>query len=639
MRLFDNSKKPEVKRKNSSVETMDSKEVTSARHKRSKSDSDNRVKKDNLDSSLKSFRHLRLDIEAKGQTGTKDRPSRDTEVHSSLKQEIQQLEKRLQNQLFMRRALEKALGYRYPAVDLSSDGLMPKPTKELMREIAILELEVMYLEQYLLSLYRKAFEQHISSLSDRRRQPLGSQSKLSSDATTTFNISSREGNPAFQPSSQMMMLPHKSAMNSPNEACASSVHSLEKKHSRGIHRSPSSLLQRAVRSARVSPSAKNLTRALAACHTSPLSFLEHGQNADSGGVISLADHLGTRIADHIPETPNRLSEDMVRCMGAIYCRLADSPLVHQGLSSSSTSSFSTKSASSPKFMGDIWSPGCKRESTLDVRLDNPLLVEGLKEFSGPYSAMLEVTSIRKRSQRFNDASDMLHDYKSLVHRLETVDPRKMKNEEKLAFWINVHNAMMMHAHLEYGIPQNSMKRASLLIKATYNIGGRPINADRIQGSILGCRLHPPGQWLRLLLSSKMKFSINDGDDQQACAIEHPEPLLHFALCSGTHSDPAVRIYTPKRLFHELGVAKEQYIHATACIRKEQMILLPKIIDSFAKDSNLSEQSLLDMIQCHLPEILRMGVHRLQQKRCRKIIEWIPHNFNFRYLLSKELTNL
>lgn len=35
-------------------------------------------------------------------------------------------------------------------------------------------------------------------------------------------------------------------------------------------------------------------------------------------------------------------------------------------------------------------------------------------------------------------------FRSLIVRLETIDPRKMKHEEKLAFWINVHNALVMH---------------------------------------------------------------------------------------------------------------------------------------------------------------------------------------------------
>lgn len=49
------------------------------------------------------------------------------------------------------------------------------------------------------------------------------------------------------------------------------------------------------------------------------------------------------------------------------------------------------------------------------------------------------------------------------------------------------------------------------------------------------------QWLRLLLSPKKKFKT--GDERQAYGIKHAEPLLHFALCFGSHSDPAV-LYIP-----------------------------------------------------------------------------------------------
>jgi len=34
--------------------------------------------------------------------------------------------------------------------------------------------------------------------------------------------------------------------------------------------------------------------------------------------------------------------------------------------------------------------------------------------------------------------------RSLVSRLEETNPRNMKHEEKLAFWINVHNTLVMH---------------------------------------------------------------------------------------------------------------------------------------------------------------------------------------------------
>lgn len=44
------------------------------------------------------------------------------------------------------------------------------------------------------------------------------------------------------------------------------------------------------------------------------------------------------------------------------------------------------------------------------------------------------------------------------------------------------------------------------------------------------------QWLQTLLSPK-KFKT--ATIRHAYAIEYPEPLVHFALCSGAYSDPAV----------------------------------------------------------------------------------------------------
>lgn len=138
-------------------------------------------------------------------------------------------------------------------------------------------------------------------------------------------------------------------------------------------------------------------------------LLQYAQNSSSN-VISLAEHLGTRISDHIPETPNKLSEDMVKCMSNIYCKLADPPLAHVGLSSP-TSSLSSISAFSPKDQCDLWSPGFRHDSSFDVRLDNPFHVEGLKDFSGPYSTMIEVSSIYRDSQKLGDIECLLQTFR------------------------------------------------------------------------------------------------------------------------------------------------------------------------------------------------------------------------------------
>ncbi|XP_060194229.1 uncharacterized protein LOC132623487 isoform X3 [Lycium barbarum] len=496
---------------------------------------------------------------------------------------------------------------------------MSKPTTELIREIAVLELEVVRLEQYLLSLYRKAFDQQISSMSPPTRDD-----KLKSLTNTKIrrclefsksDTTVRRENSCAQPDSKSVSNPCKETTSTTEDK----VRECE------AHRSRSSLTQHSVRSNREAIPGK----ALRACQSQPSSMMKYAQKSSSN-LISLADHLGTCISDHVPETPNKLSEDMVRCMCTIYSKLADPSLANPYLSSP-TSSLLSMSAFSPK---DIWNPGIRKDSSFDVWLDNPFHVEGLKEFSGSYSTMLEVQCIYRDSHGLDDIEPLLQNFRSIVSRLEVIDPRKLSHAEKLAFWINIHNALVMHAFLSYGIPQKNVKRVFLLLKAAYNVGGHIVSANVIQSSILGCRMSRPGQWLRLLLSSRGKFKA--GDERQAYAIEHPVPLLHFALCSGNHSDPAVRVYTPKRVFQDLEAAKEEYIRATFGVKKDQKVLLPKVVESFAKESGLCPAGVMEMIQQSLPESLRKSIKKIQQGNSHKNIEWVPHNFAFRYLITKEL---
>jgi hypothetical protein len=61
----------------------------------------------------------------------------------------------------------------------------------------------------------------------------------------------------------------------------------------------------------------------------------------------------------------------------------------------------------------MWSPRFKNNnnSSFDVSLENPFRVEGLKEFSGPYSTMVEISWIYKENQKSGDTKKLLQNYK------------------------------------------------------------------------------------------------------------------------------------------------------------------------------------------------------------------------------------
>ncbi|KAK3126284.1 hypothetical protein QOZ80_7AG0554320 [Eleusine coracana subsp. coracana] len=621
-----------------------------ARHKRSKSDFEEKDMKTAPRPSQKAANQPKLqgrNSNSHLKTEVKKGNQPKIEAQNSLKKEILQLEMHLKDQQVVRGALEKALGPDPAPVTLPNESSMLKPATQLIREVATLELEIKHLEQHLLTLYRKAFEQQqqqqqsaptlASSDADREAPKLSVSSRSSHlEETPKAKAPLRRGG---DPMLHFSCPPLNKGRHGTVDDCSPSTCPRKTMDAEISLRSQSALSFRGVCSSRISPTEDSLARALRSCHSQPFSFLEEAE-ATTSGVVSLADYLGTNVADHIPETPNNLSEEMVRCMAGVYCKLADPPLVHHRPSSSPTSSFSSTSVVSPQYIGDMWSPNCRREATLDSRLINPFHVEGLKEFSGPYNTMVEVPSISRDSRRLREAEDLLQTYKLILYRLETVDLRRMTNEEKLAFWINVHNALLMHAYLKYGMPQNHLKKTSLLVKAECKIAGRTINAAVIQGLVLGCSTHCSGHWLRTLLHPRIKSrGSKAGSEWQAFAVHQSEPLLRFALCSGSHSDPAVRVYTPKRLSQQLEAAKEEYIRATVGVWKEHRVLLPKLVEAYARDAKLSPERLVDSVQRSLPESLRTAVQRCRRgggRSAGKVVEWVPHRQSFRYLLARDL---
>ncbi|XP_076942465.1 uncharacterized protein LOC143612341 [Bidens hawaiensis] len=521
------------------------------------------------------------------------------EVKNSLKEEIEQLQKQLEDQLVIRSELEKASTSQPFFQDPIDEASLTKSSKDLIKEISILEFEVKHLEKYLLSLYRKTF-----------------QKKQQSVTPTETNC-----------------MPARASVDNPSKECCPVLESQPMQDS-DVNRSHSSL------SYRTPPLYMAVNQAVDSYHSLPLGMLEFAK--DDHSSVSLAEHLGGCISDNIRMSANGLSEEMIRCIASIYGQIAEPPLFNHEFPSSPISFPSPPSDSSPLDQFSMWSPHC----------------EGSMEFSGPYFTTLEVQGFCKSTQRLSSvehkqqhfSSRISHAffiaylesikplnisfYRSLILQLEQVDPRKLKHEEKLAFWINIHNALVMHAFLVHGTPRGALKRISLALKAAYNIGGQKLSVGDIQSTILGCRPPQPGQWFQSLLFPSPKYKSRDA--RKAYAMKHPQPLAYFALCSGSHSDPMVRIYTPKSVFQELEIAKEEYVHNNFKIQKGQKIYLPKLVDLYAKESGLCHTGLVDMIEHSVPEFYQTSFKSIQKGKSLKKFEWVPHDFTFRYLLAPDL---
>ncbi|KAK4781422.1 hypothetical protein SAY86_015524 [Trapa natans] len=455
-----------------------------------------------------------------------------------------------------------------------------KSSVELRREIVTLEAEIMHLERHLLSLYRTAYEEQMFTLP----RTFETQPKCQTEPPRK----NENGNEIHQESKPP-----------------------EKRNSQFCHNQISFGIE---------------------SYTSSFNITSTGGAMDSkttgSGHLSLADHLSPSCLDSNLITADRLSEDIIRCISSIYCKLANPGSAQVGFTTSSPiSSLSASSIFSSQNTRDSWSP-CQNEENSVSRE-----IQGLREENGAYGDILEVKKICLDDDNFKFAASTLQKFRSLVRRLEDVNLSKMKREEKLAFWINIHNALVMHAYLTYG--SGNRVKTNNILKAAYIIGGHYINAYMIQNTILGIQSHHSSLWLPTLFSPLKK--PQKGNVGHAYALEYPEPLVHFALCSGAHSDPLVRVYTAKTIFLDLKAAKEEFIEANVYINKETKIILPRILHYFAKDTALQMPRLMETVNECLSEVKQKAIKPLLKGgKLDKCIQWLPENPTFRYVFYGEL---
>ncbi|XP_024026889.1 uncharacterized protein LOC21406841 isoform X2 [Morus notabilis] len=323
------------------------------------------------------------------------------------------------------------------------------------------------------------------------------------------------------------------------------------------------------------------------------------------------------LRDHLHQCPSKLSEEMVRCM-AIVCYWLRG-----------TASVSTEKNRSP-FLS--------RSSTNVIQPRRG--VGDDQDWSG--QSMVEILWISTDKSQFSHASCAINNYRVLVEQLERINVSQMETNAQTAFWINVYNALIMHAYLAYGIPNSSLRRLALFHKAAYNIGGRVISANAIEQSIFCFRTPRIGWWLETILSAALRKK--SGEDRRLSSkfgLPNSQTLVCFALCSGAFSDPMLRVYSASNVREELEEAKKEFLQANVVVKKSRKVFLPKMLERFAREASFGSEDLLKWVAGNVDKKLHDSIQKClgckSSKKASQIMEWLPYSSRFRYVLSKDLT--
>ncbi|KAI8544867.1 hypothetical protein RHMOL_Rhmol08G0328200 [Rhododendron molle] len=368
------------------------------------------------------------------------------------------------------------------------------------------------------------------------------------------------------------------------------------------------------------------------------------------------------------DNPNRLSEEMVRCMKNIFISLADSTARLK--SSASETQYSSLSpcghlsnssmllSERSRMSSGVQSPQLNKQYNPEVLATentfDPYRVGCKLSWGdiGSYRLATEVSWMSVGRKQLEYAAGALRRFRlsfdqilfscyclenrTLVEQLARVNPIYLSGNEKLAFWINLYNALIMHAYLAYGVPRSELKLFSLMQKAAYTIGGHSLSAAAIEYVIL--KMKPPAhrpQIALLLALHKLKVL----EEQRKYAIDSSEPLVAFALSCGLYSSPAVRIYTASNVREELHEAQRDFIRASVGVSSKGRLLVPKMLHCFSK-SFVDDANLAVWISHYLPPHQAAFVEQCISKRRQSLLSSrncgiLPFDSRFRYLFLPE----
>ncbi|KAG8464290.1 hypothetical protein KFE25_003353 [Diacronema lutheri] len=192
-------------------------------------------------------------------------------------------------------------------------------------------------------------------------------------------------------------------------------------------------------------------------------------------------------------------------------------------------------------------------------------------------------------------SGRLHAYTDLARQLAELPRAELPTERsaRLAFWINLYNALVIHGTAVLGAPAGKEGRAAFYSGASgvaYRVAGVRLSLDDMEHGIL--RGSPPGD--------ARSFARDDPRAALALAREAFDPRVHFALNCGARSCPPIKIYEAANLERALALAARSFCEASVLVdAHDSRVTLSKLFDWYRVDFGQTDDELLANVARYL----------------------------------------
>ncbi|HYB71651.1 MAG TPA: DUF547 domain-containing protein [Candidatus Bathyarchaeia archaeon] len=145
---------------------------------------------------------------------------------------------------------------------------------------------------------------------------------------------------------------------------------------------------------------------------------------------------------------------------------------------------------------------------------------------------------------------------------------------RLAFWINVYNAMVFHGIVALGVRRTVGEVRGFFARVSYRIGGFVLSADDVEHGILRANARH-GRLRRRCFGRR--------DPRLALTVHPVDPRIHFAITCGAQSCPPVSAYRAAAIEQQLDLAARNFLNQEVALDGRGCVTCSRILRWYAAD--------------------------------------------------------
>lgn len=157
--------------------------------------------------------------------------------------------------------------------------------------------------------------------------------------------------------------------------------------------------------------------------------------------------------------------------------------------------------------------------------------------------------------------------------------------DRLAFWINMYNALVIHGIIALGLRQSVWEAGPFFRRVRYLVGGQIFSLDDIEHGILRGNRRGPSRLRRQFRAAWGRLPFPTSDPRLRFRVEKLDPRIHCALVCGSRSCPPIEAYHPQTIDEELDIAAAHFVNSRQVeVRPaEDCLVLSRIFSWYRRD--------------------------------------------------------